>query len=274
MSEIIADAYSPIRLAEQHDDLARKVQEMTRAAMAITGVNSEDDNTSAAAMVISLRALASKVDKTADETKEPVYRAYQNVLDFFGGLNRTTGKVGPLTREKVRLEKAIRDHGFRVAEEARQKRLAEEAAERERARLEAEAAAAAEAANKPAVAQVLIDQAVKSENIANAHAEVARGPIQDLARTRTESATTGLRAVPGFEVVDPAALRASLGPLGQYLSADHIGMAIRKYRAEGEQFGKWPFRDDDQHAQRRAVKPPREVPGVEYFVSYEGSVRN
>lgn len=275
LADQIALAYSTVQLADDHEALAKEVGELTSRAASLVMVGDAATNEQAGALVIELRALGQKVDAEAERIKEPVYRAYSTVLDFFNGLNRSDPKrPGPLTAHKMRLEKSIRDYGFMVAEEARQARLKAEAAERERAAKEAQAAAEAEAALRPAVAQVLIDQAVKSEAIANNHAAVAAGPVQELARSRTASAVTGLRAVPGFEITDREALRASLGPLGSSFTLDAVESAIRKHRVQSEQFGKWPFeRDDDAHAQRRNVKPDVPVPGVTYFISYEGSVR-
>lgn len=275
LADQLAISYSPIQLAQDHETLGLEVQDLGSRLRAFTAVDSPEENEAAGALVIEARSLAAKIDQTCETVKEPVYRAYKTTLDFFAGLNNSdTRKPGPITAGKVRLERLVRDYGFRVAEEQRRIRELAAQAERERAAREAEAARLAEEANKPAMATVLIDQAVKSERVAEKHEEVAQGPVQDLARSKTTTSTTGLRAVKGFDVTDREALRANLGVLGQSFTADAVMAAVRKYRIDCEAFAPWPFRDDDQHAQRRVVVPGVPVPGVEFFVAYEGMVRN
>lgn len=275
LAELIGAAYSPIRLADDHEALGRQVQDLGARLVALTAVDTAEQNEAAGALVIEARALATKIDTTCDEVKEPVFRAYERTLAFFNGLNRNDPKrPGQITAGKLRLERLISGYAFRVAEAARLAREAAAKVERERAAAEALAAAEAEAANRPAVAQVLIEEAVKSEAIATKHDEVAQGPVQELARTRTGSSTTGLRAAPGFDVDDWTALRGSLGVLGGAITADAITAAVRKYRADSETVAKWAFRDNDQDAQKRVVVPPMPVPGVTYFTEYLGMVRN
>lgn len=275
LSEMIAAAYSPIRLADDHAALAARVQDLSGRAGALTVVDNDESNKLAGELVVELRAAIKEVDDTCDTVKDPVYRAYEGTLSFFNGLNRSDPKKNPgvLTRNKVRLEAAISTRAFVVAEAARQARLAQEKIERDRAQKEADAARAAEEANRPQVAEVLINEAVKSDAIADTHAAVAQGPIQDLARTRTGSSVTGLRAEPGFDIVDIDALRDDLGTLGRSFTADAVHAAIRKFRLEGEAYSKWAFRDDDQNSQRRVVVAKPELPGVEFFIEYKGSVR-
>lgn len=269
----IALAFSVEQLAADHAALADEAQDLAGSAAALTIVTNPAENEAASAMVIRLRDMAGRIDREHDDVKKPVWDAGKNVDLFFNGLNRSSGAVGPISGHKQRLERLIRDHGFKVAAENR--RIAEEAAaaEREKARLAEQAAAKAEAENRANVADVIMDAGLKSEVIAESLEARAQGPVQDLARVRTAVATSGLRAQPGFEIVDRDALRASLGPLGHAFTADAVMAAIRKFRSDTEAFAKWEFRDQDQHAQKRIVvaKPP--LPGVEFFVEYVGSVR-
>lgn len=274
LAEMITEAYSPIRLAAEQDALGQSVHDMALRAGVITTVATPDDSAAATAMVIELRTLIRAVDETKDAVKAPILTAGRNIDGFFNGLNNSdTKKPGILTRHKVRLEAEVRDYGFRVAAEER--RLAREAAERERERAEAEAAEAArlEALNKPTVATVVMDQAVKSEKFAEKFEARATGAVQDLARTRSAAGVAGLRAVPGFEIADRDALKATMGPLGNCFTADAVMAAVRKFRTDGEAYGKWAFRDDDQDAQKRIVVAVPPLAGVEFFISYEGSVR-
>jgi hypothetical protein len=273
LADQLAIAYSVTQLAEDHAPLAGQVAALVAQAAGIVAVDNPDDNQVAAAAVIALRDLTKIVDDTHDAVKAPVLNAGRNVDAFFNGLNQSSGRVGPLTGHKRRIEALISGYGFRVAQAERERaRLAAEA-ERKKAQAAADAAAAQEAANKPQVAEIILDSAMKNERIADALDQRASGPVQEVARTRTPVATTGVRAQKGFAVEDPAALRASLGPLGASFTADALAAALRKYRADSEAFAEWKFRDDDQHAQRRVVVPAQPIPGVVFFIDYLGSVR-
>jgi hypothetical protein len=274
LADQLAIAYSVTQLAEDHAPLAGQVAALVAQAAGIVAVDNPDDNQVAAAAVIALRDLTKIVDDTHDDVKAPVLNAGRNVDAFFSGLNTSTGpRFGPLTGHKRRIEALISGYGFRVAEE--QRRIAREAAEveRKKAQAAADAAAAQEAANKPQVAEIILDSAMKTERIADALDQRASGPVQEVARTRTPVATTGVRSQRGFAVEDVAALRASLGPLGASFTADALAAALRKYRGDSEAFAEWKFRDDDQHAQRRVVVPAQPIPGVVFFIDYLGSVR-
>lgn len=274
LADQIELAYAVTKLAEDHADLAKEAESLTTLSSAMTIVNSVEDNARASAFVIELRNMAGRIDAAHDDIKKPVMDAGRNVDLFFFGLNNSdTKRPGPVTREKQRLEREIRDHGFRVA--AEQRRLAEEAAaaERERARLAQEAAEKAEEENRKQVADVLIESAIKTEAIADRLDERAAGPVQDLARIRTSVATSGVHAVPGFEIVDREELRKSLGVLGGSFTADAVMAAIRKFRSDSEAFGKWEFKEKDQDKPKRYVVAKPELPGVEFFIEYAGSVR-
>lgn len=274
ISDILAITYSPDRLAAEHDALAARVDDFSKRARLLATVADEDSNKLAGELVVEARALASEIDKTKDEVKAPILAADRNIMSFFAGLNNSdTKRPGVVTSHKIRLEREIRDHGFRVAAAARETaRLAAEAQRIEAARI-AEAARVAEEANKPKVSEVLLDQGVRAEAKAEAIAAVATGPVQDVARTRTGSSVTGLRAVPGFEIVDRAALKATLGPLCDSFTMDAVMAAIRKFRIDEEKIERWAFRDDDQDAQKRIVIAKPNLPGVEFFTEYQGSVR-
>ena len=267
-------AYAVTQLAEDHAALAREAEALTTLSAAMTTVNSVEDNARASAFVIELRNMATRIDTAHDDIKAPVLQAGRNVDLFFFGLNNSdTKRPGPVTREKQRLEREIRDHGFRVA--AEQRRLAEEAAaaEREKAQLAEIAAQKAEEENRTQVADVLMDSAIKTEAIADRLDERASGPVQDLARVRSAVATSGVRAVPGFEITDREELRKSLGVLGNSFTADAVMAAIRKFRSDGEAYGKWQFKENDQDKPKRYVVARPELPGVEFFIEYAGSVR-
>lgn len=274
LADQIALAFSVEQLGEDHDALAQQVQALTARAAVITIVDGEEANTAASALVIELREMVSRIERTHDEVKKPVWEAGKNVTAFFDAMNRNdTRRPGAVTGQKLRLEGLIRDHGFRVAEANRKAAEAAAAAQREAARKAQEAAAAAEAANRPVVAEVLMDTGIKAETAAENLEDRARGPVQEVARQRTTVATTGLRAQPGFDITDEMALRSSLGVLGMSFGLGEIGMALRKFRTDRERMKKWEFRDDDQHAQRRVVVAEPAVPGVEFFITYQGSVR-
>lgn len=267
-------AFSVQQLGEDHADLAAGVTELCVRAAELTAVSDKAGVEAASALVIELRDKAKEVDDAHDTVKKPVWDAGKNVTFFFGGINNSdTKRPGPVTSHKLRLERLIRDHGFKVAEEERQRAAAAAAAERERAARAAKAAEEAEAANRQNVAEVILESAVKSEAIADSLDARAQGPVQDLARVRTAVATSGLRAVPGFEIVDRDALRGSLGVLGHSFTADAVMAAIRKFRADAEAFEKWGFASEDQDQPKRYVKASPELPGVAFYIEYAGSVR-
>jgi histone H3/H4 len=273
IAELIAATYSPIRLADEHGALALDVQMLTEHAGRLTIVNDDVTRATAADMTNRLRELENRVDATAEAVKAPVFTAYRGVLDFFNGLNNSdTKKPGPLTRHKVRIAMLVRDDAFRVAQE--NQRIAREAAEKERQRAAAEVAAAAaqELANRPAVAGVLMDQAVKSEQVAQVHEDRAEGPVQELARTRSDAGTLGLRGNATFAITDILALRDSLGPLGDHFNAAHIEQAIRSWQAAMMKAQRMKQADEIVGA-RRALTPETPIAGTTFFIQFAGNVR-
>lgn len=268
LADQIALAYSAEQLAEDHKALFDGARDLIAQATTLTVVDTAEENAAASALVIALREKASLIDRTHDEVKKPVWDAGKMVDAVFNGFSALTG-------HKRRIEGLIAGRSQRIAAEERRRAQEAAAAERERAAKAEEAARLQEEANRPQVAEVLLDQGVKAEQIADRLDERAQGPVQDLARERTPVATTGLRAVKEFEIEDLSALTISLGPLGTFFTADAIMAALRKYRSESEKFvGEWAFRDDDQDSLKRYVIPrPHAIPGVAFFVRYAGMVR-
>ena len=269
----LADIFSATALAEEYSGLAMEVQQEAAASALLLAVDDPESSARAAERVVALRALSKKVDDTCQEVGSPLFEAHRRVTAFFNGLNNTDArKPGVLTRHKKRLEDLIRDHGFRVA--AEQRRIAEEAARLQRERLarEAEAARIAEAANKTVTATVLIDEAVKTEQIAEKLEARAEGPVQELARQRTDQGVVGLRGSNSFEIVDINALYASLGPLGQDISLDAVNQALRGYIARAVKAGRVTV-SEELIGPRRAIAVTPAIPGVDFFVLYSGSVR-
>lgn len=269
----IAQVYSPLRLADEFGDLALEVQGLNEHAGRFTEVCDPETSAQAAALVVSLRALVKKVDDKSSEVGKPLYDAHKTVTAFFNGLNNSdTKKPGPLTKHKLRLENLIRDHAFRVAEEERRKAAIAAAEQRARQEAEAKAAAEAEAANKTAVAEVLMDEAVKTEKLAAKIEARADGPVQDLARQRTEEGVVGLQGRNTFRITDEAALRATFGHLGPHMPFDGIERALRDFLNAQKDAGKLRMADAIFEA-RKAITTDPSIPGVDFFVQYSGSVR-
>lgn len=267
LADQIALAYSTEQLAEDHKALFDEARDAIANAATLTAVGDPKEELEAAsATVIALRELSSRLGQTHDDVKKPVWDAGKTVTAVFNAFSA-------LDLHKRRIEGLIAQRGQRIAAEERRRAAEAAAAERQRAAQAAELARQQEEAGRPQVADVLLDTGVKAEAVADRLDERAAGPVQDLARERTSVATTGLRAQPGFEITDRVALTASLGPLGPSLPAEAIAQAIRKHRADAEKFTKWAFRDDDQDELKRVVVANPPIPGVEFFVTYQGMIR-
>jgi hypothetical protein len=151
---------------------------------------------------------------------------------------------------------AITRHNRKIEEE--QRRLAAEAAQRERVEMERRQAAAAalEAQGHADVAETVMDTAVEAERMAERLDRQATGSAADLVRTHTAGGTVTSATSMAFEIEDGAALRSSLGTLGDYIDQPSIDKAIRAYMKAMKLAGR-----------------DLAVPGVRFFADSKARVR-
>ena len=98
-----------------------------------------------------------------------------------------------------------------------------------------------------------MDSAVKTERLAEVHASAT---THELARSRTDEGSTGLKVEWTDEIVNAEALKATLGPLRDCFTLDAINAAIRKFRMAEVAAGRDPV-----------------LPGVKFTKGFTGNVR-
>lgn len=249
--EALSVHWAPEALIMRHEGLITAAGLAKTTAAAITAVDSAEGAQDAAAAIKGLRDARVALEKVSTEEKAPILLASRAV----DGFAKTGAQLKP---EQDRVERLVGGFQQREAERRRQERLAAEKAEQARRDELAEAARMAEEAGRTAVAEVLLEQAVKSEDIAAVHAKVASGSINDLARTHTDEGTIGLRSNWTFDREDDDALRATLGPLAGHFTIGAVEAAIRAYITANKVNGEF------------TGKP---LPGVRIFNDIKGNVR-
>lgn len=251
VAEVIAEAYTDTRLALEHGDMLQKAEALKLRAEAFDAeVTSDALNETAAGLVKELRAMCGKVDDTRTATNAPILIAQRTVNAFFKAPH---DKLNDLKRG---IEKRIGAYALAKAEQERAARLAAAAAEQKRADDAAALAASQETENRQGVADALMEGAVRAEGFARTHERVAAGPIHDLARTRSEAGTTTVRTSWGFVIHDPAALKATLGPLRDCFTVPTIEAALRSFIRQEVAAGRDPA-----------------LAGVNFQKEYAGAVR-
>lgn len=126
----------------------------------------------------------------------------------------------------------------RIVEERRRAEAAEAARlERIEADRRAAAAAAIETAGMADVADTIMESALDSQAVAEKLDRVSTGSAADLVRTSTAAGTVTSATSITFDVTDPKALFASLGPLGAHMALADIQKALRAYVAANKKQG-------------------------------------
>lgn len=255
VSDQLADYYADAALLERNGALVRDVEKLEGECAKLEDVQDDTANESAARIVRLIRDMVKRIDDAKEAEKRPLIVA-SRACDGFTKLLNDPKSGTSLAAHKARIERLIGGHAQRKAEAERQRRLEAEA----RLKAEADAAAAkaaeAEAAGQGKLAEVMMGQAVKREALAEAYGEVAAGPITDLARTQTAEGTTGLRSSWTFEIVNPADLKATLGPLRDCFTVDAVEAALRKFIRAEVDAGRDPV-----------------LPGVRFAKELKGNVR-
>lgn len=176
------------------------------------------DEAIAVEAVKSLRGIFAEVEAMRKAEGGPLFEAKKVIDGFFADL---TGQVKDLGD---RINRRLDDHANDVAREERRK--AEEAAklaraEAERERQRSEAAKSVQAASKADTrASAAEERAAEAEALAAA-------ADSDLAKGRVGSGVSAT-TVWSAQIEDAAALRASMGPLGQWLDDKAIEAALAK----------------------------------------------
>lgn len=150
-------------------------------------------------------------------------------------------RLDKLDATKSVAERLIASYNRKVEED--QRRRAAEAAELERAEAarRAEAAAKLETSLFGDVAETVMQSAIEAETNAARLDRVSTGTAADLVRAHTEAGTVSARVNLVHDVTDNAALRASLGPLGDHFDQASIDKAIRAFIRSCKTAGRAPY---------------------------------
>lgn len=156
---------------------------------------------------------------------------------------RATNMIGDYNRRKA------------AAEADARRKVAEE--QREEANRRAEVARGHEAAGNTAVANQLMEHAVKSDELADKMEAKADAPVADLVRTQTDGALVTGSVKWAFEIENEPRLRQVLSvDLGEHFALSHIEQALRGYA---------------RACTRDKVTPT--YPGVRFYEDFKGIVR-
>lgn len=185
-------------------------------------------------MVVTLRNTERALDVQRDQEKRPFDLKAKEVQNTFKPVQER------LVAIKARCEGLInaRNRAQEAAERDRRIALAEQERETERQRLES--AAKLEAMGHSEVASTVLDAAQDSANLADKMERAAGGTAADLVRTRTEGGTVSSVRTFTFEITDNAALRATLGKLGDHLNIAELEKAIRSFMTAERKAGREP----------------------------------
>lgn len=218
------------------------------------------DTDEAAATLTDLAGRLQKLEKAFDAAKTEEKKPYLE-----GG--RTVDAVlgGPVkqleARRKALLSRvnALHERRAAAAREAARVRAEEERWAAEEARRAAEAARAAESHQE---ADQLAQEAAKVDD--RADALDAKAAKTTGAVTRTESGASSYQVREAvFDLTDPAAFRASFGPMAPYLDKASVAAALGRAAADG---------DDGLGAKPAKAWP--DVPGVTFSIRTRTQVRN
>lgn len=220
--EVVAEHWNPRRLVLDYTAKIEAWAALLEKATACATVGDALAAELAAGIIRDIRRAEAEIERIHGDEKAPVLAAGR-VVDQF-----KAAQINPLGVHKIRLDRLIGAHQAAVAAEERRKREKAADEERQRAIELAAEAAAAEAANKPATAAILMDHAIKSEDVADIHDRAAT-QTHDLGRVQSEAGTIGLKLPWVHEIEDAEALRATLGPLGRSFTLDAVNAAIKAY---------------------------------------------
>lgn len=211
LTEMLASAYEP---------LALDITCALAAARELPETVETDQHVEAyTAASKQLAALAKRAEERRKIEKEPHLQAGRDVDAFFktfaDRLDKATGVLR--TRVGVYLSKK--------AAEERARREEQERKAREEAELRLRQAAEAEEAKKGLVADLALDAAADAERKAAGYAQAAAAPVADLARTKTEAGTAGLKTEWTFRIDDLS--KVDLNALRAFIPQSAVEQALR-----------------------------------------------
>jgi len=216
------------QLAANHVERLEAADALIQAAERLpASVALGDDETLAklVAYVKQCRGHYTVLDDTRDKCKRPFMDLANQVQGFFAP------RLAKLNESKQKAERLINDHNQRKETAERQRAMAAAQAMREEADRRAEEAQKLEAQGKTFVAEAIMEHAAEADQMADALDNRAAASSADLARTRTAEGTASSRGDWAFQITDPAALRATLGKLGDFFTAAQLEQAIRSFKA-------------------------------------------
>lgn len=214
--------WSIAAILERNTGHVEELGKVKADAAAIVAIADDAAAETAATIVQRLRKVRTEGEAAFTAEKAPILAAGR-ICDDFGR------PFKGLETEQKRIERLIGSHSQKVAEDRRQA-LAKAAAD-EKAKADELIAMAAqqETAGNDVVAEILMDHAQKAETFGAIHTKAAEGLITDLGRTVTATANIILTGPWTAEITDLAAMRASCGPLGAFLTPDAMLTAAKAY---------------------------------------------
>lgn len=256
LAERMGEHWTEAAIRERHKPLKADVDKAVATALEIKVLETPEQEAAAAKVVLDLKAAIKRVDDAHADEKAPALAAGR-VCDAFKKWLDDTKALGCATNQKVRLEKMIGALAAKRAEENRVKAAAAAAEAAAESKRRADEAAELEAQGMTKLAGTIMGEAIKEEKSAGRLERLAGGSATELARQEVaEGVTTGLRFSWAFTITDPAALKATLGPLRDSFTLDAIHAAIRKFAAVARQEERTP-----------------ELAGVTFEREYTGNVR-
>jgi hypothetical protein len=195
-------------------------------------IDDEEALAKTAEMVRLIREADKALDTARAQEKKPFDDDAKTVQTTF---NTVRDKLSPI---KARCEQMIVRRN--AAYETHQRAIALQAAEAQRAAENERLASAArlETIGHDAVAKTVLDSAQQAGRSADKMERMAAGATTDLVRTQTTGGTVSASSKDIHTVIDNAALRATLGPLGEYFTAPEIDKAIRAFMAANKRAGR------------------------------------
>lgn len=227
----------PELLTDRYQDDLQSAQDLIAAAdrlPAECAVDDQDTLDKLAEYVRQTRARSTTIDGHRSFEKQAFDAAGTAVQSFF---NPTLNKLADAKRKA---EGIITARNRRAEELARQRALAAAEAERAEARRRHEEAARLETAGKTVVADQIMEHAQNAERMAETMERQAGASSSDLVRTQTAGGTVSSKGVWVFQIEDQAALRATLGKLGDHFTLPEIEKAIRSLIAVEKKAGRDP----------------------------------
>lgn len=224
-------------LADNHAELAARVAEFVAAGERLPTECGIDDTATLeklAAFVRHARALDKVVDTVRTGEKSLFDAASKDVQAFF------SPQQTQIDAAKRRAEGVINTRNRQAEQRERDEAMERARLQREEADRQAEMARQMEDKGKAHVAETMVENASKADQMATSMEKKAAGSTADLVRTQTGGGTVSSKAVWVFSVTDQQALRSTLGKLADHFTIADIEKAIRAFVAAEKKAGRAP----------------------------------